>query len=177
MVENKVHAGLKYSPPKIRTVLVALDYEPSAQHVAETGYTVASALGASLVLMHVVADNVYYSTPEYSPVMGFTGFSSTDITGQVGMADLKVASQDYLNITKHHLGDDNIQTMVIEGDTPQSIIDAAIAVDAGMVVLGSHNRRGLDRMLMGSTAEDVLRKITIPLLVVPTRGKDNDGAL
>ncbi|NJO69935.1 MAG: universal stress protein [Bacteroidetes bacterium] len=67
--------------------------------------------------------------------------------------------------------------MVIEGDTPQSIIDAAIAVDAGMVVLGSHNRRGLDRMLMGSTAEDVLRKITIPLLVVPTRGKDNDGAL
>ncbi|NJO69934.1 MAG: universal stress protein [Bacteroidetes bacterium] len=82
MVENKVHAGLKYSPPKIRTVLVALDYEPSAQHVAETGYTVASALGASLVLMHVVADNVYYSTPEYSPVMGFTGLAVLILQGR-----------------------------------------------------------------------------------------------
>lgn len=172
MLENKVQAGARFKKNTIRTVLVALDYEPSAQHVAETGYAIAFSIGASVVLMHVVAENVYYATPDYSPVMGFTGFSSENITTQVGTTDLKIASHEYLNVTKHHLGDDTIQTMVVEGDTAESILNAAIAVDAGLIVMGSHSRRGLDRVLMGNIAEDVLKKVTIPLLVIPTHEND-----
>lgn len=172
MSERTAHAGLKFSPPVIRTILIALDYEPSAQFVAETGYAIANGLGAKVVLLHVVADQVYYTNPEYSPVMGFTGFSSSSITEQVGVSQLKMASQDYLHITKHHLGDDDINTMVVEGDTADSIIEAAVATDAGMIVMGSHSRRGLDKMLMGSVAEDVLKKATIPLVIIPTRNQD-----
>lgn len=172
MDERKVHAGLKFSPPGIRTVLIALDYEPSAQMVAETGYTVAGSLGAEVVLMHVVADHVYYTSSEYSPVMGFTGFSSTDVLEQVGVKELRIASMDYLNITKHHLGDDTIRTIVAEGDTAGSILKTAEDLGAGLIVMGSHSRRGLDKMLMGSIAEDVLKKSKIPVLIIPTRGEE-----
>jgi nucleotide-binding universal stress UspA family protein len=170
---DRVRATLKYSPPTIRTVLVALDYEPSAQLVAETGYTIANGLGAEVVLMHVVADNVYYTTPEYSPVMGFTGFSSSNVMEQIGVEELKIASKDYLNISKHHLGDDSIRTMVVEGDTAESILKTAEEIGAGLIVMGSHNRRGLDKMLMGNSAEDVLKKSTIPLMVIPTKENEN----
>lgn len=174
MDDRTIHAGRKFAMRNIRTVLVALDYEPTAQSVAEIGYTVAFGLGAEVILMHVVADNVYYTTPEYSPVMGFTGFSSTSVMEQIGVEELKIASQDYLNITRHHLGDDTIHTMVVEGDTVNGIIDAATETGAGLIVMGSHSRRGLDKMLMGNIAEDVLKKSTIPVLVIPTRGNSED---
>jgi nucleotide-binding universal stress UspA family protein len=172
MPESKIQAGTRFKKNAIRTVLIALDYEPSAQQVAEVGYGIAVSLGASVVLMHVVAENVYYATPDYSPVMGFTGFGGGDITSHVGSTDLNVASHEYLNVTKHHLGDDTIQTMVVEGDTAESILNAAIAADAGLIVMGSHSRRGLDRVLMGNIAEDVLKKVTLPLLVIPTHSND-----
>ncbi len=162
--------------PRIRTVLIALDYEPSAQLVAETGYTLAGGIGAEVVLMHVIADHVYYTMPEYSPVMGFTGFSSTDIMEQVGVEELRIASTDYLNITKHHLGDDSIRTLVVEGDTAEGILKAAKNLDAGLIVMGSHSRRGIDKVLMGNIAEDVLKKATIPVLVIPTKEYDKEDA-
>ncbi|HEX3006225.1 MAG TPA: universal stress protein [Bacteroidales bacterium] len=158
------------SPPRnIRVVLVALDYEPSAQMVAETGYSIAAAIGAETVLMHVVADNVYYTTPEYSPVMGFTGFSSTNVMEQIGVEELRIASMDYLNITKHHLGDDSIRSLVVEGDTAEGILNTANNIGADLIVMGSHSRRGLDKVLMGNIAEDVLKKTQIPVLVIPTK--------
>lgn len=156
----------------IRTVLVALDYEPSAQYVAEMGYTIATGLGADVVLMHVVADYVYYTSTEYSPVTGFTGFNSTDVMEQVGVEELKIASMDYLNITKHHLGDDNIRTMVVEGETTETILKAASDLGAGMIVMGSHSRRGIDKVLMGNTAEEILHKTSVPLIVIPTKEYD-----
>ncbi len=172
MIEGTVHAGLKFKPQNIRTVIIALDYEPSAQLVAETGYVIATGMGADVVLLHVVADNVYYTTPEYSPIMGFTGFSSSNVMEQVGTEELKIASMDYLNISKHHLGDDTIRTMVVEGDTAEAIIKTAKNLGADMIVMGSHSRRGLDKLLMGNIAEEVLHKTTVPLVIIPTKEKE-----
>lgn len=176
MDERTMHAGLSYARPNIRTVLIALDYEPSAQYVAETGYTIASGIGAEVILMHVVADNVYYSMPQYSPVMGFTGFSSESFMEQIGTEELRIASLDYLNISKHHLGDDSIRTVVAEGDTADSILRTAEELNAGLIVMGSHSRRGLDKVLMGNVAEDVLKKAKIPVLVIPTKEVDKENS-
>ena len=38
------------------------------------GYSFAKAMGAEVILLHVISDPVYYSSPEYSPIMGFTGY-------------------------------------------------------------------------------------------------------
>jgi nucleotide-binding universal stress UspA family protein len=175
MDERTVRAGIRFAPPKIRTVLIALDYEPSAQSVAETGYTLANGIGAEVVLMHVIADHVYYTMPEYSPVMGFTGFSSSDIMEKIGVEELRIASTDYLNITRHHLGDDSIQTLVVEGDTTEGILKSARELGAGLIVMGSHSRRGIDKVLMGNIAEDVLKKSSIPVLIIPTKELEKEN--
>jgi hypothetical protein len=49
----------------MKKVLIALDYDPTAQKVAESGYALA-AMGAEVVLLHVLSDPVYSS--QYSPV-------------------------------------------------------------------------------------------------------------
>ena len=58
----------------MKKILIALDYEPSAEKIAETGYAIATALNAEVILLHVVAEPAYYSSMEYSPIMGFSGF-------------------------------------------------------------------------------------------------------
>jgi nucleotide-binding universal stress UspA family protein len=57
----------------MKNILIALDYDPSAEKIAEAGYALAKAIGAKVTLIHVIADSAYYSTLEYSPVMGYTG--------------------------------------------------------------------------------------------------------
>jgi len=58
----------------IKKVLIALDYNPTAQKVAEAGFSVAKTMNAEVILLHVVSEPVYYSSEEYSPIMGSNGF-------------------------------------------------------------------------------------------------------
>ena len=53
------------------------------------------------------------------------------------------------------------------GATVQAILDEAKSLPADLIVLGTHGRGGLDRMVLGSVAEKVLRKATAPVLTVP----------
>lgn len=71
-------------------------------------------------------------------------------------------------------------TTTVEVGTPKEEIEArAEAVDADLIVLGTHGRTGLQRLLLGSTTESVLRSIDIPILTVPEIDEitDIDGIL
>ena len=57
----------------MKKVLIALDYDPTAQKVAETGNLLAGSMNAEVILLHVISDPVYYSSMDYSPIMGFSG--------------------------------------------------------------------------------------------------------
>ena len=46
----------------MKKILIALDYNPTAQKIAETGFSLAKAMNAQVVLLHVIADPVYYSS-------------------------------------------------------------------------------------------------------------------
>jgi len=63
---------------KIKKVLIALDYDPTSQKVAETGFSLAKPMGSEIILMHVMSDPVDYSSMEYSPRLGYTGYKDTD---------------------------------------------------------------------------------------------------
>jgi len=52
-----------------------------------------------------------------------------------------------------------------EGDSVERIIELAKSNGADLIVMGSHGRAGLDRLLLGSVAEGVLRKSTIPVMI------------
>jgi nucleotide-binding universal stress UspA family protein len=155
---------------KMKKVLIALDYNPTAQKVAESGFSLAKTMGAKVILMHVISDPVYYSSPEYSPIMGFTGYNMGTGILQFDSDDkLKKASQHFLDKSKHHLGDETIQTLVKEGDFAESILKTAKDLHVDIIVMGSHSRRWLDDILMGSVTKKVLHNTSIPLFIIPTK--------
>jgi len=157
---------------KMKKVLIALDYDPTAQKVAETGFSLAKTMGAEVILMHVISDPVYYSLPEYSPIMGFTGFNMvTDISQFESVDELKKASLHFLEKSKHHLGDETIKTLVKDGDFAESILETAKDLHVDIIVMGSHSRRLLDDILMGSVTKKVLHLTSIPLFIIPTKNQ------
>jgi nucleotide-binding universal stress UspA family protein len=151
----------------MKKVLIAIDYNPTAQHIAKKGYELAKSMNAQIILLHVVADYTYYSSLDYSPIMGFDSFSNLGVLQTNTVTELQNAAEDYLNKTKRFLGDDTIRTVVKDGDSGQAIINAAKEFEADVIVMGSHSRRGLEKILMGSVAEKVLRNSSLPLFIIP----------
>lgn len=157
----------------MKKVLIALDYDPTAKKVAEVGFEFAKAMGAEVVLIHVISDPVYYSSTDYSPIMGFTGYMNTDPLQLNTIEVLKTASLNFLDKTRSHLGDSNIQTVVEEGDFAETIVKTAKKLHVDLIVLGSHSQKWLENIVMGSVTEEVLRQSTIPLFIIPTRKRKN----
>jgi nucleotide-binding universal stress UspA family protein len=58
------------------------------------------------------------------------------------------------------------RTSVVEGDIHRQIIDYATDEDVDLIVMGTHGRRGLDRLLIGSVTERVVRSSPVPVLTV-----------
>ena len=155
---------------KMKKVLIALDYNPTAQKVAETGFSMAKAMNAEVILLHVISDPAYYASAEYSPIMGFSGFVlpvELDV-----IEELKKAAQHFLDKSKHHLNDEAIQTVVKEGEFADSILKVAKELHVDIIVMGSHSRRWLDEVLMGSVTEKVLHHSKIPLFIIPTKRRN-----
>ncbi|MCU7549209.1 universal stress protein [Chitinophagaceae bacterium LB-8] len=153
----------------MKKVLIALDYNPSAQKIAETGYGLAKAMNARTVLLHVISDPTYYSSLNYSPIMGFDSFNSVDTIQSDTAEKLKKAAQNFLDKSKEYLGDERIETVVSKGDFGDTILETATKLNADLIVMGTHSRRGLEKILVGSVAENVLHHSLIPLFIIPTK--------
>lgn len=59
-----------------------------------------------------------------------------------------------------------VTTGVVVGNVAESILGAAASLNADLIILGTHGRAGLDRMLVGSVAESVLRQAKCPVETV-----------
>ncbi len=154
---------------KLNKVLIALDYDPTARKVAEVGFAMANAMKAEVTLLHIISDPVYYSSTAYSPIMGLSG-EVVPIPVQIDSIEgLKAVSLDFLEKFKHHLGDDTIKIRVEEGDFASVILTTAKSIHADAIVMGSHSKKWLENIVLGSVTADVLRQTTIPLFVVPTK--------
>ena len=158
----------------MKKILIALDYNPSAQKVAESGYALAKAMNAKAILLHVISDVTYYSSLNYSPIMGFGGFSSVGTVQTDTIEEIKKVAQTYLDKSKQHLGDERIQTVVKNGDYGETILKTAKELDVDIIVMGTHSRRGLEKILVGSVAEKVLHHSLIPLFIIPTKDIDEN---
>lgn len=153
----------------MKKVLIALDYSPTAKKIADAGYSIAKAMHAEVTLVHVLSNPVFYSSAVYDPIMGFTGYPEFDPDMVNVNAMLKNSSQLFLEKTKTHLGDSKIKTIVVDGDYAKAILKTAKDIKADLVVIGTHSQKWLEKILIGSTTEEVLYNTTIPLLIVPTK--------
>jgi nucleotide-binding universal stress UspA family protein len=156
----------------MKKVLIALDYDPTAQKIAETGYRLAKEMNAQTILLHVISDPTYYSTVSYSPIMGFENLGNPVETDTA--EELKKVAQNYLDTSKKYLGDETIETVIRNGDFGETILQTAKDLNADIIVMGTHSRRGLDKILMGSVAEKVLRHSLIPLFIIPTKSLEEN---
>ena len=144
---------------KIKKVLIAMDYDETSQKVAEVGFSMAKAMQAEIILLHVISEQpVYYSTYTYMREL------SVDVMG-----DLKKSTQEFLNKAKKHLGDESIKTILKEGEIAETILQTAKELNVDIIIMGSHSRKWLENIIMGSQAEEVLKLTTVPLFIVPTK--------
>jgi len=136
-----------------------MDYDETSQKVAEVGFSMAKAMNAETILLHVISEQpVYYSTYTYMREL------RVDILG-----DLKKSTQEFLDKSKKYLGDDSIKTVLKEGEIAETIMNTAKELKADVIVMGSHSRKWLENIILGSEAEEVLKKTTVPLFIIPTK--------
>ena len=153
----------------MKKVLIALDYDPTAQKIAEVGCELATSMGAEITLLHIISDPVFYSSADYSPIMGFSGYINNDPLQLNTMEVLKAASINFLAKSRIHLGDPSILLLVEEGDIAPSILRAAKKMHADLIVMGSHSRKWLENIVMGSVTGEVLQHTIVPLYIIPTK--------
>lgn len=153
----------------MKKILIAIDYNPCAQKVAETGFSYARAMNAEICIVHAIADTAYYSM-EYSPIMGFEGFSP-DSTFK-NMEEQENEAKRFLAAVVNHLGDSTIKTKVLDGKTSEAILEFAKEWNADLVVMGAQSHNGLEKIIMGDTVSKVLKHTEIPILIVPTDKQD-----
>jgi nucleotide-binding universal stress UspA family protein len=155
----------------MKKVLIALDYDPTAQKVAEEGFSLAKKLEAEVILLHVVSDPLHYSSIKQFTVMGFAGYNDSPALITKDVEVLKKESKIFLNKSKHHLGDPAIKTVVKVGNLAETILKTAKGVHADIIIIGSHRRKSMEKTLLGTVAEKVLYSTSIPVFIIPTRKK------
>lgn len=144
----------------IHQLLVPVDGSPTSTKALDIAIGLARLNGAHIRLFHVI--------DELDHVNGF----ETPKTYREEMLPLmraggeKMLAQMRCRATEQGLVCDSVLLESGAGRLCEQVAEEARLVHADMIVLGSHGRRGLARMRMGSDAEQIVRHSTIPVLVV-----------
>jgi nucleotide-binding universal stress UspA family protein len=148
-------------------ILVPIDGSPTSERGLEQAIALARLTGGSIRLLHVLDELVF--------VTGFeTGATYTNNV----LPSLRRRSEGILAAARERVGAAAVavDTMTIEcfaRRTSDVIVEQATAWQADLVVIGTHGRRGVNRMLLGSDAEEVARMAPVPVLLI----RSVDGAV
>ena len=142
-------------------LLAAVDLSKASGYVIEAVHRVASATDAEVYVLHTIIPLPGIAGPEFNPV-----------TEHQEMSRRYLAEQDQLNelVTQLVEADVNATALMAQGDPAKTVLKEAERLDAELIVVGSHGHGMMFDALMGSVSAGILRKSTIPVLVVPVRG-------
>lgn len=153
----------------MKKILISIDYNPSAEKVAEAGYALAKAMKAEVTLAHVMAEPAYYAA-DYSPIMGYQGGYTNGILDVVD--NIKKEATEFLSAAAKHLGDPAIKTKALSGDNIEdAILKYAESRKMDLIVIGSHRHHGLERLLIPDVAVQIVKHSKVPLFIIPTVDK------
>jgi len=135
-------------------ILVPTDGSPGSRRVLEHAADLAEAHGATLYGLYVV------NTASYASF-------SMEATWE-GIGDmLRREGEDALaSVTSIASGRVPVETKILEGSPSTEIVRYAEREGCDLIVMGTHGRGGIDRLLLGSVAERVVRSSTVPVLTV-----------
>ena len=145
--------GERGAPGRFRTVVLATDLSPTSEAATTAALDLAATLGARLLAVSVV-------DPGTLRVPGGRYLVRVDQVRaeRERFAQVLVARGRSLGVA--------VDFLVWEGDPGEAIIDAAQAEGADMIVVGSHGRGTVGRVLIGSVSDHVVRHASCPVLVV-----------
>lgn len=152
---------------KLRSVLLPTDFSECAGHALSYATELARDSGAKLLCVHVIEPVM--------PSVGYTGMTEplpiADISEQ--MEDSATRELPKIAGCEECAGLD-VEEVIAHGDPATEIVRAAQERGCDLIVISSHGRTGLGRILFGSTAEAVVRHAPCPVLVVkPPPGKED----
>lgn len=141
---------------EIKKILCAVDLSEHSRAVAEYTTIIAKATGASVI--------VVYTAPSLSQYVGFHVPPNT-IENFVGEIVTGAEKSMESFVTENFPGID-AKGQVLIGYAAEEIINRAEEEKADMIIMGTHGRKGIDRILFGSVAEKVVKNAKQPVLTV-----------
>lgn len=145
----------------MKTIVVAVDFSNVTSSVLEMAGGLAKAFGAKLRLLHVVEPEPSYTAYGFTP----DEFPALHAYQEEAKRRAAAKLEELLATVKPGLPDAECQ--IAEGSPLHSLLDYIKEVGADFVVLGSHGHGAIASLLLGSVAEGMVRKATVPTLVVP----------
>jgi nucleotide-binding universal stress UspA family protein len=143
-----------------RRILVAVDGSPTSMKGLREALRIAKDDRAQLVLLHVV--NEFYA---FAPLDGFVA-PGVDLVPSLREGGRRTLEKAKALADKAGVRAKTILRETLGGPAADTIVREARRQRADLVVLGTHGRRGLRRMVLGSDAEQVVRSASVPVLLV-----------
>jgi universal stress protein A len=144
---------------QIRSILVPTDFSECGNYALSCAASLARTFKASIICVHVIEPIV--------PTVGYSGMSEplpiADISEQ--LEDSAERELPKLAECEECAGLD-VEELIVHGEAASEIVQVAKDRDVDLIVISSHGRTGLGRILFGSTAEAVVRHAPCPVLVV-----------
>jgi nucleotide-binding universal stress UspA family protein len=140
----------------IRRILVPTDFTETSERAIDWALGIAARFGAMITVMHAYE----------LPIVGFPDgaiVATPEIASRI--AD---ASRGALDATVERLKSRGVtvESVLREGVAWEEVNAVADSIDADLIVIGTHGRRGLARALLGSVAENVIRTAHRPVVTI-----------
>ncbi len=149
---------------RIQRVLCPVDFSEFSRRALHHAHAVAAWYEAALDVLHVLPDVIPPVMPSMTPVPG--------PTSEIIKSDREAALRDFVaesGVTRPAC------QAVLFGPPARTIVSYARDRRADLIVMGTHGHTGLERLLVGSTAERVVHDAECPVLTIP-KGADEPGS-
>jgi nucleotide-binding universal stress UspA family protein len=145
-------------------ILVPTDFGDSAELALDHAIEIARALKARIVLL--------YSFPiPYMGLLDGAMVPTDEVMGAMRDAGTRGLEKAMARVKDRGI---EIRPVSIVGDPQTRILEVAKETNAQLIVMGTHGRRGLSRLLLGSTAETIVRTSPVPVLTVRAKAEAPD---
>jgi len=148
-----------------KKIVCAVDFSDHSPKVADYAMTLSRCTGAKLLCVYVA--------PSLSQYVGFH-VPPSSIEAFVGeiVAGADTSMKTYL---EQNFPGANVEGKVLVGYPAEEILNLAEDEKADLIIMGTHGRTGIDRILFGSVAEKVVKSSTCPVLTIrPEPLADNE---
>lgn len=153
-----VHADAQIATFETPTIVVAVDDSDPGDAAEAFATELAAVTSGRLVFENVIdSESLYEYAARYgTSISGIHQEWEAEAKRIVGDAAYRAAVAGVANIEK----------CIVFGEPAEKIVDNARAAHADLIAIGTHGRRGLRRLALGSVAEGVVRKSAVPVVVV-----------